>query len=249
MFNNKKIIKNLKFYYVIGMFFLLMISIFNYAQLIGFTEIKNVKIIGNEFIEISEIESQFSISENDDLLTYNISDAQKNISQLNYIKSCRISRIFPSTLLIEIIENNPIAHVKTLDNEFIMDVDGTPIPFNPYAVSYFSLPQVKLNKSMDVSNNIEFEITKDFGFKLNFLQKNYPQIFNGISTFNFSNQGVVEMNFDSNTKIFVRENYLDYHFKILEEFKEIKHSLSFYSVIDLRVKDQLIVKENKLKKS
>jgi hypothetical protein len=57
------------------------------------------------------------------------------------------------------------------------------------------------------------------------------------------------MKFDRDTKIFVRENNLDYHFKILEEFKEIKHSLSFYSVIDLRVKDQLIVKENKLKRS
>jgi len=226
-----------------------MFSIFSYANLIGFTKIKNVKIIGNEFIELSEIESQFSVSENDDLLTYDISETQKKISRLNFIKSCRISRIFPSTLLIEIIENNPIAHVKTLDNEFILDIDGTPISFNPYAVNYFSLPQVYLNKSMDFSNKLELITTKSFGFKLNFLQENYPQIFNGISTFNFSNKGVVEMKFDRDTKIFVRENNLDYHFKILEEFKEIKHSLSFYSVIDLRVKDQLIVKENNLKRS
>ena len=47
----------------------------------------------------------------------------------------------------------------------------------------------------------------------------------------------------------INENHLDLHFKILDEFKTIKRRLDNYSVIDLRVSNQLIVKENSYIKS
>jgi len=249
LFNKKEIIKTLKIYGATILSILVIFSIYQYSQLIGFTKIKNIRISGNNFIEQSTIEDQLNIEIDTDLLFFDIAKNQQKLNEIDFIKCCRMSRVFPSTLIIEIIENDPIAHVKTLENEFIMDKDGTPLPYNLNIVNYFALPKVRINNSIDVSHHESNDVSKDLGNKLNKLQIQYPQIYNRISEFHFKEKGDVVMDFAKSTKIIAQNGNLNLHFKILEEFNVIKHNLSFYSIIDLRVKDQLIVMENRYQKS
>ena len=246
MFNKNNIIKSLKLYGVVISAFITIFSVYKYSQLIGFTKIKKIHISGNNFIEKSTIKDHLKLGYDADLLFFDISENQQLLTEIDYIKSCRISRIFPSTLIVEIIENDPIAHLKTLENEFIMDKDGILLPLNLSIISYFSLPELKLSNSININNYESNDFTKNIGSKLNELQFQYPQIFNGILEFQFSEKEDIIMDFAQNTKIYVKKNDLDLHFKILDEFQEIKQNLSNYSIIDLRVKDQLIVKENRI---
>lgn len=240
------IIKFLKLYGVVISAFITIFSVYEYSQLIGFTKIKKIHITGNNFIEKYTIKDHLKLEYDTDLLFFDISKNQQLLNEIDYIKSCRISRIFPSTLIVEIIENDPIAHLKTLENEFIMDKDGILLPFNLSTISYFSLPKLILSNSININHYESNDFTKKIGSKLNELQFQYPQIFNGILEFQFSEKEDIVMDFAQNTKIYVKKSDIDLHFKILEEFQEIKQSLSNYSIIDLRVKDQLIVKENRI---
>lgn len=244
MFNKNTILKKLKYsgFTFSGILFLFLII--QYSGLIGLTKIKNVQIHGNRFIDYGKIKNIVNILPEDDLLNLEIKKIQKEITKIEFIKSCRISRIFPSTLIVEIVENDPIAYVMTASEKFILDVDGTQLPLNQSAIKQFFLPTVRINKYSEFSKMKLREFALKISHELYNLRNIYPEIFNEINYFNFVGHGDVFMEFSDNTQIIVKENHLDLHFKILDEFKTIKHTLDNYSVIDLRVRNQLIVKEN-----
>ncbi len=246
MYNKKEILKNVKLYGSIGLMFIFSFFIFQYNQLIGFTKIKNVRIFGNEFIPKSIIEEFVEITPSSDLLFFNVSQIQEKINNIDYISSCRVSRIFPSTLIIEIIENKPLAHVKTYENEFIIDKNGSSLPISNRALNYFSIPKLNYNIDLNDSKNINFSINEFIGHELNFLKNEFPHFYNKISIIDYFKMGDVKIKFFTNTEIFVKEDKLDIHFKILDEFKNLNMDFKHFSLIDLRVNNQLIVKENKL---
>ena len=249
MFNKDTILKKLKYFGFTFSGILFLFLIIQYSGLIGLTKIKNVQIHGNRFIDSEKIENIVNILPGDDLLSFEIKKIQKEITKIEFIKSCRISRIFPSTLIVEIVENDPIAHVMTTSEQFILDKDGTQLPLNQSAINQFFLPTVRINKYSVFSKMELSDFATHIGHELFILRKNYPEIFNEINFFNFAGHGDVFMDFSDHTQIIAKENNLKLHFKILDEFKNIKLRLDNYSVIDLRVSNQLIVKENTYIKS
>ena len=140
-------------------------------------------------------------------------------------------------------------YYKLNKQQFILDKDGTRLPLNQSAINQFFLPTVRINKYSMFSKMDLSEFATHIGHELFILRKNYPEIFNEINFFNFAGHGDVFMDFSDNTQIIAKENNLKLHFKILDEFKTIKLRLDNYSVIDLRVSNQLIVKENSYIKS
>ena len=249
LFNNTEILSKLKTFGSFVITMIIFISIYQYAQLIGFTEIKNIRIVGNNFIHKSIIEEVMEVIPSSNLMFFEVAQTQEKINEIDYIKSCRVSRIFPSTIIVEIIENEPLAYVKTLEDEFILDKDGSSLPISKKAVEHFPMPKLNYNKDVKLGNNKNNTITKDIGLELNNIKNNFPQIFHGISMIDFTQRGDVKIKFAKSTNIFVKEDKINLHFKILDEFKDLNQDLTNYSIIDLRVKDQLIVKENKIKKS
>jgi hypothetical protein len=247
MVNFKKIIKYFKLFFFIGISILFINSIYKYSELTGLTKIKKINIVGNHFIKTEIIKNYINI--NDDLLGINISEIQNKITNIDFIKYCRISRVFPSTLIVEIIENDPVAHIVVNDKEYILDVNGTKLSVNESAIKYFFLPKMILSNKIYLSKMNSIEFASQFGFKLFQLRENYPNIFGDISLFNFKGDGDVFMKFSNDTQFISKERNLNLHFKIVEEFKEIKYSFDNYSILDLRVNNQLIVTENKNIKS
>jgi len=247
--NSQKLIKNIKLFSFVGISLFFIISVYNYSDLIGFTKIKKINIIGNQYIKTEEIKSQININENDDLLNINISKIQNKIMGIDFIKYCRISRIFPSTLIVEIIENDPVVHLVYNENEYIFDINGEKLPVIESAIKYYFLPKLILNNKIFINKINSIEFASKFGYELSQLRNNYPTIFGDITFFDFKGDGDVFMNFSNNTQIIAKENNLNLHFKILEEFKEIKYTFDNYSILDLRVNNQLIVTENKNIKS
>ena len=66
---------------------------------------------------------------------------------------------------IEIIENEPIAHVIKNNKDFILDENGNYLPFSKRILNYYSIPKLYFK---EVTNNLEIvhsSIEKDFGLK------------------------------------------------------------------------------------
>ena len=245
--NNRKL--PIKLFISIGFFLMFTICLFKYTKLIEYTKIHNIKIVGNDYVNKSMIEDVLEISPSRDLLTFDVEKNQDKINNIDFIRSSRVSKIFPSTVVIEIIENEPIAHVIKNNKDFILDENGNYLPFSERILNYYSIPKLYFK---EVTNNLEIvqsSIEKDFGLKLKDIKNSFPQIYNQISKIDYSQFGDLRFVIKQNTEIYMKENKIDLHFKILDEFKQISQNYTNYELIDLRVNGQLIVKESKFKKS
>ena len=245
--NNRKLL--IKLFISIGFFLMFTICLVKYTKLIEYTKIHNIKIIGNDYVNKSMIEDILEISPSRDLLTFDVARNQDKINKIDFIRSSRVSKIFPSTVVIEIIENEPIAHVIKNNKDFILDENGNYLPFSKRILNYYSIPKLYFK---EVTNNLEIvhsSIEKDFGLKLKDIKNSFPQIYNQISKIDYSQFGDLRFVIKQNTEIYMKENKIDLHFKILDEFKQVSQNYTDYELIDLRVNGQLIVKESKFKKS
>ena len=89
---------------VAGIFFipsLIAISFLYNKELYLLHNSKNI-IIGNQFYYKDEIISKLDYSSS--LLKINLKKIQNNINDLSLIQSSKVSRIFPNTIIVEIIE-------------------------------------------------------------------------------------------------------------------------------------------------
>ena len=78
-----------------------------------------------------------------------------------------------------------------------------------------------------------------------FLLDEYPIFYNNLSEVKIQ-EGVWEFDSDNNTKIYAHASYLTNQLNILKEFEKTVYpirDLGDYRYIDLRIKDQVIVKE------
>ncbi len=228
------------------LFIIFGITVIRYSQFIQFTKLKSINVIGCHFLPEDDIREKLKFPADQNLLFIDIDQIQKELELKDFLKTCRISRIFPSTLLVEIIENEPIAVLQKIDESYILDQNGSQLPADKRAISYFNLPFIQLGKFSIYSKekkNVNLETLSEI---LTGLKTNYPEIFSDIQLFNFNGAGDVIIQFGGKTRIFADEQLLDEHFRYLDEFRKtqsLHHVLSNYSTIDLRVDNQIIVKK------
>ena len=230
---------------VIGLF--IGYLILSYSDFIQFTKLKSVKIIGCQFLSEKNVRAQLNFPTDQNLLTIDVDYIQNKLEKQDFLKSCRISRIFPSTLLVEIFENEPIAVINKDIGKLILDEDGTELPFNKQANTFFNLPEISIKKYSMYGKNHSNNGPAVISTILTSLKSKYPEIYTDINSFDFNGTGDVVISFDRKTKIYANERILIEHFRFLDEFRKtqsLHHVLSNYSTIDLRVDNQIIVKTN-----
>ncbi len=88
-------------------------------------EIDEIQVIGNSQLSNEEI---FSIAGIDkvggNIFAFNSGTAKKRLSKSNYIKSVRIVKNFPSTIIINIEERKVRGYIPYLGKYLFIDVDG-----------------------------------------------------------------------------------------------------------------------------
>ena len=166
-----------------------------------------------------------------------------------YVKAVRVSRQYPSTLSIEIVEREPIAMLN-IDPILMLDRDGIILPdqgksddflipclsgFNPAKALYPSGQQtvsVKVQETMGLITRII---------------DTYPSLYNNISevTLNANDEYVIILA-DYPTKVILGNNDIWSKIEILGKFEnslQNKRQLSDYNYLDLRYTNQVIAKE------
>ena len=152
-----------------------------------------------------------------------------------------MSRVLPHTLLIQVVERNPILLLSLNDVTFFMDVKGVILPANRLSISFFPVPIINISEGMDQDEGISSEITEFFRFIL----KDYPQFYDNLSEVIISEDKWTFFR-DSKTQIFATSENLFTQFSILKNFEQTVYPnrrLGDYSYIDLRMEEQVVVKE------
>jgi len=102
-----------------------------YGLTLPIWDIKEVVINGAVMLADEEIRTMASIPVSENLFFSSFSRAKTNLSKITAIKSFRIYRMPPATVLINIKEREPIAVVVFPEKSYLVDQEGYLINHNP----------------------------------------------------------------------------------------------------------------------
>ena len=237
----KVIVKILKAFSSIVFIVLIGVLINGYSNHIGLFDTFEVKIKGNQFVTDAQIQKQLQPFMSEAYFSIKLDVIQSEISLLDFIECVQVSRILPNTVMVQIIERKPILLI-TLENEnFLMDKEGLLLPAKGKAISFYPVPIINISKDMNYNSGLTDEIADLFKFLL----KDYPQFYDQLSEVIISDENWTFYS-DSKTRIFTTANDLQSQLNILKYFEKTVYpgrQLGDYSYIDLRVTEQVVVKE------
>ncbi len=113
---------------IIILFFLLIsVSIYYFPNLVSkFFILNQIKINGLEKSNINIIKEKI-FNNSSDLLSLDLKKIKEILEQEQWIKRVNGKKVYPSTLILDIIENDPYAILRDKDKYYLVDIDGTVI--------------------------------------------------------------------------------------------------------------------------
>ncbi|MDG2287741.1 MAG: FtsQ-type POTRA domain-containing protein [Candidatus Marinimicrobia bacterium] len=218
-----------------------------WAQFNAIFIVENVKIEGiNYFDDTMLIEYKTSIK-NQNIFFSNLKDYKNDIKSLDHIKDCKVSRVFPKTIKIEIYEREPLAMISSNDL-IILDSEGVCLPVEYCEISLPILSNFKNNQELyekgkkTKSSNVLKSIDV-----IKYSKDNFDSLYDNISEFVFNEDSEYEIILkNGRTKIllgsdniFAKIDYLNAFANALPETKKLES----YRYVDLRYKRQIVVNE------
>ncbi len=238
-------------------FFFLVLIVLIYGVYIGinslFTKldlfkVKSIKISGNENLETDFLKNLcndfinlnlYSISKKDVLRKY------ENIVRIDHIK---VSRIFPNKLKIEINEKKGEFFFRT-ENGIIFPIDKDRVVLdnvNFYENEVLPVIGTKIpDDEVVIGQKIEnVLIEKIFSLRQKFANVD-PDFINSVSEFYLKDENLVFVNANIGYRIVLGENEIEEKLKRLI-FLEQNRTFEKGTTIDLRFKDQLVIRSEEI---
>ena len=117
-----KILKSAAF---MGIIILLGIFIKEYSTTIGLFNNIDVQIKGNQFVKDAQIQDQLYPHLTQSLLSLRLNEIQEDVINIDFIETVQVSRVLPHTLLIQVVERNPMLLLNINDVTFFPHSFGT----------------------------------------------------------------------------------------------------------------------------
>ena len=215
-------------------------NVFSQKNPQGFANIKSfgkMKAKQRDYYIENEIYLQMSSS----ILSVNLTDIQNKLEFMDYIEAVQVSRILPHTLMIHIVERSPVLLMNKADIITFMDKNGVLLPADKKSLRTFPVPVLSI---LDEKGSMD-KYTVDIAESFQFLIDKYPLFYKNLSEVKIK-EDVWEFYSDYNTKIYAHASCLTDQLNILKDFEKTLHpirNLEDYHYIDLRIKNQVIVKE------
>jgi len=133
----------------------LMISYGAVDRLIGknnIFKIDNVIISGCNLIELESIENQFSFIKDKNILSLNIQDIELKLENYDFIESAKLIKVYPSTVIIDIIEISPIGIYKNNNNNLLVDSNSNGFLCSSNISSLIHVPEIKIQNDINFEN-------------------------------------------------------------------------------------------------
>ena len=215
-----------------------------YVKHINLFAQKKIVVLGNEYVKENTILSAISMDQEGSIFSYDLGTLKNDVESIEFIKSVKVSRILPSTLMVEILERSPIVLVLLDDDKYFFDEDQNPLLATKEAINFFPVPIMMFDNDKPLKLG-DFELTKALRF-INKSKVNHSQLYENLSEVRYKNNNLSLIT-DERTKIDLGDKKVIYKINILKEFQNTvnnKHSLNDYAYIDLRIDNQIIVREH-----
>jgi cell division protein FtsQ len=97
--------------------------------------IKTIRIVGADLIEEEEIARVSGVNSKDNILLLNVSEVADRVTAMPMVQTCKVVRIFPDTVVIEVKERHPVATLRADGGLFEVDAEGVAVrkvkPYEP----------------------------------------------------------------------------------------------------------------------
>ncbi len=215
-------------------------------------EVKNnspilLKVTGDNNFNNEDIVA-FDFGDKSNLFKINLKTFKENIESKPHIKDSKIFRSFPSKIEIILVERNPIAVILS-DNFLIIDSDNISLPYVNFDLTLPVLTNFKDDSDLFVfGEEVQSPSIKTAVRILDQLYKEYSDIYFSISEVSFNENEEFDIILkNGKTRILLGKNDFDLRIKKLNSFKknfEKYDTLENYKSVDLRYKNQVVVKES-----
>jgi cell division protein FtsQ len=180
-----------------------------------------------------------------------LKNVEMQLMRQPYIKAVRISRRFPSTILVEIQERIPVALLQ-YEQIYAVDSKQTLLPIIP-GITVLDLPVLSGFETIPeirIGFPISSEETECALSILLDIYKSHSNLYNLISEIHKDTNDEWKIyTVDGQTTIFIGKSEFSHRIDLLVKFLEIvknQRKLSDYLYVDLRFSKQVIVKEHHL---
>ena len=225
-----------------GMIILFGLLIRTYSNQLGLFYNIDVEIKGNRFVNTKHIKEKITPFLTQSLLSLNLEEIQDSLSSIDFVETAQVSRILPNTLVLQILERKPILLI-TIENKhhLFMDMKGTLLTADGHSISFFPVPIITISENIKYKDELLEKISGLFQYILN----EYSTFYDNLSEVIIKNEKWIFYS-DSKTKIFTTSDNLSIQLNVLKYFEKTVYpnrNLDDYSYIDLRVEEQVVVKE------
>ena len=190
--------------------------------------IKNIKILNNNRIKESDIESKLSKIYGRNIFFIKTKDIQNVIKNIYFLDTVEVKKSYPNTLIIKIFETEPIAILFKNNEYFLIDDASNLIPIKKNSVTSYDYPNIFGKDSEKHFLNF-FNLLKESNFPTSRI-KNYYYFQIGRWDLQLESALLIKLP-NEKTKSAVEESI-----KLLNQ-----KDFTNYEVIDLRINDRIIV--------
>jgi cell division septal protein FtsQ len=229
---------------------ILFFGVFYFIFLSGMFSIKSLEIGETKYTnreDISKIvehfRSQLPFNLNNNILIFSSSKLESEIGKTEGIKSVKVTKDFPSSVRIEIIEKVPVLVWETLQKKYLIDEKGFVV--KEYEDRFSFLPTVVDTKNVPVNVGSEI-LTPQFSAFINEMTKDFNTYSNATITKIEIPETTTEVKVTTDKKWYVlfdttgtAKNQLINLTRVLQEAEAKKKKLEY---VDLRVDNRIFYK-------
>jgi len=216
---------------LISIFTMFLVINFNPYLLNNFFEVKDIRINGTEKTNPDELRQILTPNLNN-LISFDKDHAKSLLEQVGWVKRVNIKKIYPNTLIINIIETDPFAIYYDNQNNYLIDIDGQIISSNPDINVYKNLLIVRGEDAKTKLNEIIKEINIYF-----------PDVRNRINELEFIEKRRWNLFLSGNLLIKLPDTEIKESLNNLKKLFEDKQVLESNIIeVDLRIKGRAVIK-------
>ena len=216
---------------LISIFTMFLVINFNPYLLNNFFEVKDIRINGTEKTNPDELRQILTPNLNN-LISFDKDHAKSLLEQVGWVKRANIKKIYPNTLIINIIETDPFAIYYDNQNNYLIDIDGQIISSNPDINVYKNLLIVRGEDAKTKLNEIIKEINIYF-----------PDVRNRINELEFIEKRRWNLFLSGNLLIKLPDTEIKESLNNLKKLFEGKQVLESNIIeVDLRIKGRAVIK-------
>ena len=203
-------------------------------------KIDRLIISGCNLVKEESIEKQFSFIKDKNIFSLNIKDIKSKIKNNEFIDSANIIRVYPSTIILDLIEISPIGLLKINNINYLVDNNSNGFLCSANISNSIDIPELRSNSTLDMKN-----IFSSHEYKLlNHIYNSNQKLFNIIQSVSLKNNQIIVNSIKSKI-LFDKAHYLQQinhvsqfleHTNNYNNFKYIK-----FSHLDVIVKDKDVI--------